>query len=133
MAEAPEALVEEEVPSHRRSRLLLAGFLMFMGTLHFVVPKPFDRLIPGTLGAPRAWTYASGLTELTSGALLVRRRTARLGGLAAAATFVAVFPGNIKMAVDTGLPGKATDYFPWLRLPFQLPLIMWAWRQRTRA
>lgn len=115
--------------SARRSRLVLAGFLLLMGTLHFLVPRPFDRLIPTALGEPRPWTYASGIAELACGSLLVRRRTARLGGYAAAATMVAVFPGNIKMAVDAGAPASLASWLAWLRLPFQAPLVAWALRQ----
>jgi uncharacterized membrane protein len=103
--------------------------MLLMGSLHFAVPRPFDRLIPSALGEPRAWTYGSGLAELTSGALLARRTTARLGGYVTAATMAAVFPGNIKMALDAGAPASPASWMAWLRLPFQAPLIAWALRQ----
>jgi uncharacterized membrane protein len=115
--------------SGRRSRLLLAGLMLLMGTLHFVVPKAFVRLIPGWLGDQRFWVYASGVAELTSGALLLSPRTKRVGGFAAAATIVGVFPGNIKMAFDAGPPKTAAGWLAWLRLPWQAPLVWWALTQ----
>jgi len=113
----------------RRSRLLLAALMLFMGTLHFLVPKAFVRLIPSWLGDARRWVYASGVAELTSGALLLSPRTKRAGGFAAAATIVGVFPGNIKMAIDAGRPNTAASWVAWARLPWQAPLVWWALKQ----
>jgi uncharacterized membrane protein len=46
------------------------------------------------------------------------------------ALFVAVFPANLKMAFDAGLPARGTRraiaLTAWLRLPLQVPLILWA-------
>ena len=117
----------------RRSRLGLAGLMLVMGTLHFLVPQPFMRLVPAWLGRPRLWTYASGVAELASGALLLSPRTKRLGGMVAAATMVAVFPANVQMALDQGAPTGAFALGAWLRLPLQVPLIAWAWRQTRKA
>src|SRR5437868_2074325 len=73
----------------RKSRLVLAGFLLLMGVLHFVAPRNFDKIIPKWLpGDPRLWTYVSGVCELTSATLLAMTRTRRLGAWVAAATFV---------------------------------------------
>ena len=76
----------------------LAALLLGVGTLHFVAPKPFDGIIPVELpGSPRFYTYASGVAEVGIGAALLVRSTRRLAALAAAALFVAVFPGNVNM------------------------------------
>ncbi|WP_409484198.1 hypothetical protein [Arsenicicoccus dermatophilus] len=89
-------------PSERRARRsarTMAGFLTGMGVLHFVKPEPFDSLIPGWVpGSARFWTYASGVAELATAALLAVPRTRRTGGAVASALFVAVFPGNVEMA-----------------------------------
>lgn len=84
--------------AHRTARLLTA-LCAGAGTLHFLKPEPFDSIIPPEVpGEPRNWTYGSGAAELTTAALLACPRTRRLGGRAAAALFVAVFPGNLEMA-----------------------------------
>lgn len=102
----------------------LAALLLGMGALHFVAPKPFDTVIPAELpGSPRFYTYASGVGELATGALLAAPRTRRLGALAAVALFVAVFPANINMV-------RLWWNKPWpmrvgaiARLPLQIPMI----------
>ncbi len=100
--------------------------MIVMGALHFVVPGRFAEIVPRALGRPRFWVYVSGLAELASGALLLDRRTARVGGVAATATIVAVYPANIQMALDAGAPTDATAIGAWLRLPMQFPMIAWA-------
>jgi uncharacterized membrane protein len=115
-----------------RSRKLLAAMLLSIGTLHFVTPKFFDALIPGPLGNPRAWTYASGVAELTAGALVLNRRTTKVGGWMAFAVILGVWPGNWKMAFDAGAPHDAASWAAWLRLPLQIPLLLWA-RSVARA
>jgi uncharacterized membrane protein len=123
---------DEAVDDRPRSRYALAALLLFMGVLHFVLPKPFMRIVPPFLGAPRFWTYASGVAELVSGGLLLSTRTRNLGGWAAAATIVAGYPANIWMAVDAGRPDDPAAVAAWVRLPFQVPLVIWALRIARR-
>ncbi|HSK58583.1 MAG TPA: hypothetical protein VK935_05965 [Actinomycetospora sp.] len=124
----------------RRSRrpspppTVLAGALMTMGVLHGVVPQPFDTIVPPWLpGSARSWTYASGVAELVVGAAVAAPRTRRLGALAAAALFVAVFPANVQMAWDwrrRPWPYRAAAY---ARLPLQVPMVAHALRVRREA
>jgi uncharacterized membrane protein len=110
-----------------RSARLLARLLATSGTAHFVVPGPFDAMIPRVLpGSPRAWTYASGAAELALAAGIALPRTRRASALLAAGLFAAVFPANVKMARDwrdRPAPLKAAAY---ARLPLQAPLVLWA-------
>jgi uncharacterized membrane protein len=109
----------------------LAGLLTVAGIAHFVAPKLFDDIVPRSLpGSQRNWTYLSGAVELAVGAAVAVPRTRRLGGLLAAGLFIAVFPANLKMAIDWAdrpLPQRALAY---ARLPLQLPLILWALKVR---
>jgi uncharacterized membrane protein len=115
--------------SSRRSAALLAGVLATSGVLHFTLSKPFDALIPGWIpGSPRAWTYGSGVVELLIAGLIATPATRRRGGLLAAALFVGVFPGNIKMAVDWSDRALIEQLIAYGRLPLQLPLIFWGLR-----
>lgn len=117
----------------RRSRVAgaLAALLAGVGTLHFVVPAQFDVLIPEQLpGSPRFWTLASGLAELAIAAAVATPRTRRMGALAAAGLFVAVFPGNIKMAVDWSDRSATEQAVAYARLPLQIPLVLWALKVR---
>jgi uncharacterized membrane protein len=130
--DAAGVAVIEESDRDRWSRLLLAGFLLFMGVLHFAMPKPFDKIIPKWVpGNPRMWTYASGVCEFTSGALLTMPRTKRLGAWCAAATLVAVYPANVQMAIDNP-PATPFGIGVLVRLPMQFPMIAWAVRVARR-
>jgi uncharacterized membrane protein len=123
---------EEVIDDRPTSRLALAALLLVMGTLHFLAPKPFMRIVPPILGHARFWTYVSGVAELVSGGLLLSTRTRHLGGWAAAATIVAVYPANIWMALDAGRPDDPAAIAAWARLPFQVPLVIWALRIARR-
>ncbi len=112
----------------RASPYLLAAVLTTTGLLHFFAPRPFDGLIPSWLpGSPRTWVYASGVAELACATLLVPDRTRRLGGTATALLLVAVFPGNIEMAIH---PGDTPRWLALVRLPLQIPLVVWALQVR---
>jgi len=57
--------------------------------------------------------------------------------LAAIVVFVAVFPANIQMALDGGIAGQpfplGSAAVAWLRLPLQVPLVLWARRVAGEA
>ncbi|MEV6657017.1 DoxX family protein [Nocardia fluminea] len=114
----------------------LSGLLFFVGVLHFLAPKPFDKIVPPRLpGNPRAYTYGSGVAELGVATALAVPRTRRLGGWLAAALFVGVFPANIQMAADVVGNPKAPKVFKagvLARLPLQIPMIVAALRIARR-
>src|SRR3954453_7218447 len=112
--------------SSARLSALLAG----SGVLHFVAPKPYDRLIPPFLGRPRPWVYGRGVAELMCAAGGAVPRSRRSGALASAALLVAIFPGNIWMAVT---PGAVPRWLAVTRLPLQVPLVLWALRVHRDA
>ncbi len=114
----------------------LSGLLLTAGFLHFLVPKPFDAIVPEEIpGDPRLLTYASGAAEIGLGAALLPTRTRRTAAALAAALFVAVFPANVntvRLWVDKSPLLKT---IAWARLPLQLPLIAAAllvWRQTPK-
>ncbi len=120
------------MPSQLRA-LSLTGLLASSGVIHFVRPATFTDLVPSWVpGTAHQVVYVSGAAELAVAGLVALPRTRKLGGYAAAALFVAVFPGNVKMALDGGVPGgagpMASKQFAYARLPLQLPLIRWALR-----
>src|SRR4051794_6896246 len=105
----------------------LGAFLAGAGVSHFVVPAFFDRIVPHALPGPaRAWTAVSGVAELAVGVAVLRPSTRSRGALVAAGLFIAVFPANVQQALDATTPAeRAVSY---LRLPLQVPLVLWAWR-----
>src|SRR3954452_21272125 len=110
---------------HRTRALRLAALLTTSGVAHFIAPTPFDAIVPRALpGRPRTWTYLSGAAELAVAAALVTPRMRRLGGLAAAALFVAVLPANVQMARDWRDRPAPLRLAAYARLPMQVPLVL---------
>lgn len=131
----PESATEtaSQKPAYR-----MAAMLIGTGLGHFVAPKPFDTIVPAELpGAPRFYTYASGVAEVGVGAMLLVPQARRAGALAAAALFLAVFPANVNMVrMWWNKPGA----WKWpmriaalARLPLQVPMIVAALKIRRHA
>ena len=108
----------------RWPQLALAGLFATSGTLHLVSPEFFLRMMPPVLPQPGALVFLSGLAELACAAGLVRGD--RWAGPASAAVLVAIFPGNVQMALDAGDRSTAYRAAVYVRLPLQVPLIIWA-------
>jgi uncharacterized membrane protein len=118
----------------QKGALALAGFLAVAGVTHFAKPAPYDAIVPRSLpGSPRTWTYLSGAAELAVAAAVAHPRSRRVGGLAAAGLFAAVFPANVKMARDWRRQPTPMRVAAFARLPLQAPLIWWGWRVGRNA
>lgn len=116
-----------ESAAQRRSRLALALVMVAAGSLHFVLPDAYARIVPRGLGDARAIVVASGLAEVAAGVLLAVPRTRRLGGWCTAVVLVAVLPANVQMARDATASGDTVAMvLTWTRLPLQVPLVLWA-------
>ncbi|MEN0130545.1 MAG: hypothetical protein AAGC49_13960 [Brevundimonas sp.] len=117
------------VVARATGQVALGAALLFAGTTHLTTArKEFQAQVPSWFPAdPDAVVLASGVAELTLGAALVGtwRQPARAWvGVAAAAFFTAIFPGNIAQLVEhkDGF-GLDTDAKRAARLPFQ-PLLV---------
>jgi uncharacterized membrane protein len=124
-------LVLREVQS---TAFRVAAMLIGIGTVHFLAPKPFDQIVPVELpGTPRFYTYASGVAEIATGALLVPRTTRRFAALVAVALFVGVFPANVNMCrLWWGKPWPMR-IIALARLPLQIPMITTALKIRRNS
>lgn len=121
-------------PARSRSAWGLSALLSSSAVVHFLRPETFTGIVPSWVpGTAEQVVYASGAAELAVGVLVAYPRTRRLGGYAAAGLLVAVFPANIKMALDGGAGGAGgggffgSAAFAYARLPVQIPLVLWAW------
>ncbi len=110
-------------------RLIAAGSFLFTGTLHFLDPEMFQRIVPPRLPAPAALVAISGICEIAGGIGLLIPPLRRWAGLGLVALLIAVFPANIYMTLAPDKP--PASHFPhwvlWGRLPFQGILILWVW------
>jgi uncharacterized membrane protein len=107
----------------------LAALLLGVGTTHFLMPKPFDDIVPADLpGSARFYTYASGVAEVTTGALLLSPRTRKVGALAAIAVFLGVYPANVNMVRLWRDKPLIMRLGAIARLPLQIPMITEAFK-----
>jgi uncharacterized membrane protein len=114
-------------------RVLLAVFIILAGTLHFVIPDPFVKIVPSSLSHPLALVYISGVCEIVGGIGLLLPPVSQAAAWGLILLFIAVFPANINMAVhNIDLPGiPDSSVLRWGRLPLQAVLITWAgWYMR---
>jgi uncharacterized membrane protein len=117
------------------ARLGLAIAMAFAGTAHLAMPAPFLQHLPPWTPVAEAIIFGTGILEIALGAaLLLGQPWRRRAGLALAAYLVAVFPGNVYVAVaDVDVDGQPGGWYPWLRLPFQALFIVWALWSTHRA
>jgi uncharacterized membrane protein len=106
------------------------GLLFILaGTLHFLVPAYYLRIIPPFLPHGLVLVYLSGVAEVLGGSGVLSRRWRRAAGLGLISLLVAVFPANVQMlllAQRSGAP-MWQQVLLWLRLPLQGALISWVW------
>ncbi len=114
----------------------LGIFLIVAGIGHFIFPKGLDAIVPEILpGDPRLWTYLSGIAEIIIGIALLTPLSTKLSdtpvrliaAYAALALFIAVYPANIKMAIDWSSRPMPDPLLAYARLPLQFGLFYWAW------
>lgn len=127
----------------RPSVLAASALFVTAGVAHFVKPDFFEAIVPDWFPSPRFANYASGAAEITLGLGLLSPRTRRVSAFALTGLVGAVFPANIDMAVNrvevkpadgrlTRQVGTAHGPANWIRLPLQIPLAWWLWREARR-
>ena len=112
-----------------RARLGTALAWIFAGTMHFVIPRQYEAIVPPSLERWKSEVVvASGIAEIAGGLAVLPDRTRRAGRWWLLATLVAVYPANVHMA-------RRPERFPdipaaalWARLPFQGVFAWLTWR-----
>jgi uncharacterized membrane protein len=120
----------------QRIALVVAGvFYIVAGSLHFIKPAPYLRIMPPYIPWHATMVRISGAFEILGGLGLLVPATRRAAGWGLVAALIAVFPANIYMAVhpvEAGAAGIA-PVLRWGRLPLQVLLIWWLlWSTRPR-
>ncbi|WP_210250442.1 DoxX family protein [Arthrobacter yangruifuii] len=114
----------------RIGAIVLGSFLAFAGTSHLSFARQeFQAQVPEWVPLNEdAVVLLSGVVEISLGAALILLPKRRVPvGLAAAAFFIAIFPGNISQYVThTDAFGLSSDRARLARLFFQPPLVLWA-------
>ncbi len=106
-----------------------AIFWIVAGTMHFVIPRQYQAIVPPYLARwKKELVVASGVAELAGGVAVLPDATRRRARWWLLATLVAVYPANIHMAVNSkdfpNIPAAAL----WARLPVQGLFGLLTWR-----
>jgi uncharacterized membrane protein len=115
------------------SRRLLSGFFICAGVNHFVMPRPYEQIVPRSLQREATrLVRISGVAEVAGGVGVLLPWTRRLSGLGLIALLAAVFPANLEMARAPERFRRIPHWALYARLPLQPLLMLWAWRASRR-
>jgi uncharacterized membrane protein len=113
-----------------------AIFYVFAGTLHFVRPEMYIKIVPPYIPRHATMVWISGLFEVLGGLGLLIPQTRRAAAWGLVVLLIAVFPANLYMArnpIEAGA-GSIAPMLRWGRLPVQVLLIWWLlWCTRPRS
>jgi len=108
------------------ARILFSILFIAAGSLHFLIPQVYVRIMPPYLPAHLQLVYLSGLFEILGGLGLFLPATRPAAAWGLIALLIAVMPANIQMVIDHARFPAIPLWALWLRLPLQIPLIWWA-------
>ncbi|CAN2188175.1 COG4270 Predicted membrane protein [Candidatus Nanopelagicaceae bacterium] len=113
----------------KATQILLGATLIYTGTLHLTSSRQeFQAQVPPWAPfTPDFIVLASGVVEIALGLALISLQRRKAVGIATAAFFIAIFPGNISQFVN-GIDafGLNDDRARAIRLLFQPLLVLWA-------
>jgi uncharacterized membrane protein len=101
--------------------IVAAIFYMFAGTLHFLQPDFYLRIMPPYIPWHVAMVDISGVAEFAGGLGLLIPSLRRPAAWGLVALLIAVFPANIYAATSP----SQFSWLAWARLPIQPVLIWW--------
>jgi uncharacterized membrane protein len=113
----------------KATQILLGATLIYTGTLHLTTSRlEFQAQVPPWAPfTPDFIVLASGVVEIALGLSLISLQRRREVGIATAAFFIAIFPGNISQFVNhIDAFGLNSDRARAIRLLFQPLLVLWA-------
>lgn len=122
------------MPLKTYSRWLQGALYTVAGVNHFVNPEIYLQMMPPYLPWPNALQLTAGGLEIIGGLGLLIPRLEKKAAWLLIIVLVGVFPANLELALNGGAPLDVSPTMAWLRLPFQLLFIKWAyWHTRTET
>ena len=109
------------------SVLLMSGFYVYVGILHFIDPEWFLFIMPPFLSSiGLELIYISGFFEVVGGVCVLIPRLRRIAGWGLVALLIAVYPANIYMAITPEAFPDIHVALLYFRLAFQFVFFYWA-------
>ena len=108
-------------------RYLAVLLFVLAGSLHFLKPDGYMKIMPVYVKWPMAMIYFTGAAEIAGGLGLLLPQTRRLAAWGLVLLLICVFPANVHMAAHniqvTAKPIPQSQL--WARLAIQPLLIFW--------
>mgnify|MGYP001165029259 FL=1 len=105
------------------SVLLMSGFYIYVGMLHFIDPEWFLLIMPPFLSSiGLELIYISGFFEIILGLSLLYSKSRKIAAYGLILLLIAVYPANIYLAFNQKaqqLIGISSFMASWVRLPIQ--------------
>ena len=111
----------------RVMRYVLGVSFMIAGANHFLHTAFYVSIMPDYVPWHTALVHVSGVAEMALGAMLFVPAVERLAAWGTMALMIAVFPANLQMALHSELYPQFSALALWLRVPFQIVLVAWAY------
>ena len=112
-----------------RACLGTALFWIIAGSMHFVIPRQYEAIVPPRLARWRKeLVVASGIAEIGGGVAVLPESTRRAARWWLLATLAAVYPANVHMAVNSKDFPRIPPAALWCRLPVQFLFALMTWR-----
>jgi uncharacterized membrane protein len=110
------------------ARYALAIMFLFTGSFHFDSMKhDLARMVPDIFPQPLSVVYATGVLEILGGAGLLFPQFHRAAAFCLIALLVAMFPANVKGALEQITVRGHKAIALWLRTPMQILFIGLLW------
>lgn len=106
---------------------LMGAIFIFTGTLHFLIPKVYERIMPPYVPSPRLMVMLSGVAELFLGVMLLIPNMQALAAFGIILMLFVFFPVHFYMIKDKKASSGLPVWFLILRIPMQIALILWAY------
>lgn len=112
------------------SKYVLSIFMVVAGTMHFVNPEFYLKIMPPYLPFHKELVLISGVCEILLGCMLLVPKCSNLAAWGIIVLLIAVFPANIYLYQHQDIL-PASPLIHLLRLPLQGVLVLWAyWHTR---
>jgi uncharacterized membrane protein len=125
-------MFSHEVKRVRAGRITMGVVYVVAGSMHFVFTHLYMSIMPDYLPAHRELVLLSGVAEIAGGLGVLLPQTRRAAAAGLVLLLIVILPANLWMAQHPERY-RIPVWLLWLRLPLQLPLILWASRYTRRS
>jgi len=111
---------------------IMSLFYILSGINHFLATEIYLAIMPPYIPFHLELVYLSGVIEILLGLLLLIKKTRKWAAWGIILLLIAIFPANIYHLTSGGAGLGTPIWALWLRLPFQLLFIWWAYSLGSR-